>query len=319
MLLGHRAEDGRDQAGACAARRPRHRRDRVALVAMAEDRPPGSAALADLAHLGLGEQDHVARHLGQHPGARPARRPARPAGPGRCARARRLGQAELPGEPASTTGRGRRGRPGCRPPRRAGRRGRPGRPGEPRRRLVESGQPAGRLEPERGRDRLLQQGPPGHQRVAVLGGQAGAGVGGAGQIVQSGRSARRATSMAAVSSTSWLVAPLWTWSATPAGPVGELADQRHDRVAGGRRRAPSSARSNGRPGTGGDHLGGLGREQPGLGPPGPGRPRCRAWPGATPRRRPAATWPRARTPPNKTPQMAKNTVSCSPWRRMSKR
>jgi hypothetical protein len=60
---------------------------------------------------------------------------------------------------------------------------------------------------------LLEQGTPGHDGLAMLVGEAGAGAGDAFQFDEDEVQRTRATSMAAVSRMSWLVAPLWTWRA----------------------------------------------------------------------------------------------------------
>ena len=71
-------------------------------------------------------------------------------------------------------------------------------------------EPTGRLHAEGGGERLLEQGAPGHDGSAVLFGQPGAGPEIPSSSASMRSSARRVTSIAAVSTMSWLVAPLWT-------------------------------------------------------------------------------------------------------------
>jgi hypothetical protein len=145
-------------------------------------------------------------------------------------------------------------------------------PGQPAAGLVQADQPAGRLEPEGHRDRLLEQGPPGHQGVAVGVGQGGAGVGCPRQVVQQRRQrppgdqhGRRVEHVLAGRALVDVAGDLGR------EPVGELADQRHHRVAGGRAQLAQLGRVEpaGLAG-GGDRLGRPGRDQPGLGR-GPGQ------------------------------------------------
>ena len=87
-----------------------------------------------------------------------------------------------------------------------------GRPRGARARVEHRDEPAGRLEPERRRHRVLEHCPPRHRRVAVRARERRAGVGRAGEVAPTTRSRpRRATSIAAVSTMSWLVAPRCTY------------------------------------------------------------------------------------------------------------
>ena len=141
-----------------------HRRDRIALVG--HRRRTAGRALAHLGHLVLGQQGDVAGHLAGHAG-RLAERAGElgDRGPDRCAtagrgsarpelgrRVRRATSAPGPPSPASVP---------AAPPNWTASRG-PDR-GQPGGACVEADHPAGRLEPERGRQRLLQQRPAGHR------------------------------------------------------------------------------------------------------------------------------------------------------------
>ena len=192
--------------------------------------------------------------------------------------------------------------------------------GQPPPALVQADQPAGRLQAEGDRDRLLEQGPLGDQGAAVPGGQGGAGVGGAGQVVQQrpqrppgDQHDRRVEHVLAGR------APMDVVGDPGREPVGELADQRHHRVAGGRRQRPQLGRV--------EAVGpGSGRRSPRRPRPGPARPwpalasaasvSSMAWSNARSSTS-AATRPWANTPANKDPQTAKKVVACS-LRRMSR-
>ena len=248
-----------------------------------------------LGHLVLGEQGDVAGDLaGRRRRRRRARRPARRPGRGRCARAGpgRRGPARAASVRAIRRALSRQ--PGPRAGGPAVLDGEPVRPdrGEPVGRLVEGDHPAGRLEPERGRHGLAQQRPrrpsgcPGRSRARPAAASAAPR-----RSASSGSSARGATSIAAVSRMSWLVAPLWTNSPDRRAHGGaEPGHQRHHRVA-----------ARGRLGRQLGHVGTSSRRQAaaipsaaaaGIRPgrrrrPGPARPRPRAARPAR-RRRPTA-------------------------------
>ena len=87
VLLLHRGEQRGHQPGRPARAGPGgDRRDRVVLVRHRRRAAPARADLRDLGDLGLREQDDVHRHGGDHAGRRrPAHRPGRRSAAGRCA------------------------------------------------------------------------------------------------------------------------------------------------------------------------------------------------------------------------------------------
>ena len=204
-----REQHRRRAAHAVRARDRQRRADRVALVRQRRRAAaPAGGGLGHLPHLGLRHQLHVERDLLERRRRRaPARRPAAPI------RTRRVCQGST-GSPSSSSSASSAStrRPSspseasvpAAPPSSTSERHR----GEQVARLVHGHQPAGRLEPERRRQRLLEQRAGRHRRAAMLGGEprrrrppppaSSASI---------SASARRATSTAAVSITSWLVAP----------------------------------------------------------------------------------------------------------------
>ena len=222
-----------DRRAAGGHRREQHRGDRVALVG--HGRGAARRRLGHLGDLGLAEQRDVARDLRDPPAVTPARRRARRSGPGPRARGAAGRRARAGAEwarPRRVTGR-RAGR-AC--PRRRRTRPRAGRadPDEPRGARRGARQPAGRLQPERGRHRVLEQRPPGHRRRDGAGRAGRHSAARGSSSAQTRPSPRRATSMAAVSITSWLVAPKWK-KAADARPAASAqpTDERDDRVHGG--------------------------------------------------------------------------------------
>ena len=167
--------------GCAGAGEHRHRADRVALVrhrARAAARRAGPRALAGLAHLVLGQQRHVARDLGEHAGQHPERRPAH----GRT----RIACQGITGSASPSSAATRAATAGARAP--------TGPPictassasrtsAEPAARGVDARQPAGGAQAERDRQRLLQQCPADHRRVAVPLGQPAAASAAAARVV----------------------------------------------------------------------------------------------------------------------------------------
>ncbi len=203
--------------GACAAPRGgRHRGHGVALVRQRRRPPtPRRAALGHLPHLGGGEQDDVAGDLADHRGGLSqcggelrACGSCATAAPARPARARRR-TARAPAR------RRRRATPGCPLLRPAAPPGGAADLVEAGGGLVEPDEPARGLQPERDRQRVLQQRPPATRVSRWAAARPTAASAAASRSSSSGASARCATSMAAESSTSWLVAPRCT--APPAG------------------------------------------------------------------------------------------------------
>ena len=322
VLLLHAGQQRCHQPGhAPRAGEHGHRGDRVALVRhRRRGAPAGLAALAQLADLVLRQQRHVARHLREHsrPGPR-ARRRGRRSVCGSWPRGASARRARAPRRRAS------RSRERASPPDRPS--APPGRRRGPRRvasaaSSTPTSQPAARNPNEVGSACASSVRPAiGVSRCASTSGMHAAAVAAASASI--GSSARRATSIAAVSRMSWLVAPRCTVPASSSptasrsartsgttgdaccagggGDPGEIeavrAAGRRDRL-GVRRRDQSFARARAREGA----------------------PPRRASPAATPDRSPARPpRPVRRCLRRGRRQRAKKTVSPGPCSRMSNR
>ena len=167
-----------------------------------------AAGLANLADLGLREQDDVEADLPARArgGVERAGRARPPASRFVCHGSDRLGEPELARRTRAASGRGRRAR---QRPGRAAELRREASPRPSRRRASTQGdEPARRLQPERGRHRLLEQRPRDHRRRAVGLARARRTPPRRRRAPPATSSARPpATSIAAVSRMSWLVAP----------------------------------------------------------------------------------------------------------------
>ena len=140
--------------------------------------------LGDLAHLRLGHQDDVEGDLPQHPGDEREGAPdLRDPGPVGVPRHRGFGELQLPRELAEhgDAGFAEGGERPCGPAE-LGREPTISHVQEPSPRLQNRYEPPCRLQAEGGGERLLEQGAPGHDGLAVLFGEAGAGAGDAFQF-----------------------------------------------------------------------------------------------------------------------------------------
>ena len=240
VLLLHRAEQrGRPAPG---ARRAQARAEIAAtglcLCGIAEEPPRRSATSADLADLGLGQQHDVDGDRGDHPGRR-AERPGevgdrQPHGvPGRRRWSARPSSAgERRAQRRRPTRRWRRACPTAPPYCTGSDATTVGQPGAG---AVQAGQPAGRLQPERRRQRLLHQGAAHDDVVAVRRAASPAAAAGGGRRGRrrSRRSRAGRAAPARCRATSWLVAPTCTATASrSAHRVLQHPHQRRHRVAG---------------------------------------------------------------------------------------
>ena len=180
------------------------------------DEPPASA-VAHLGDLGLGEQRHVERDLGARAAPRsPAPRRARRSGPRTaCQGTTGSGEPELGGEERQHLGAvapERRQR--ARGPSELGRQSLVPDLDEPPPRLDHADEPAGGLQPEGRRHRLLEQRarrPSTVSRCASASSAHAPATASRSPTIARARGGRRARPRCRA--TSWLVAPLWTWSA----------------------------------------------------------------------------------------------------------
>ena len=231
------------------------------------DAGPGPASVAHLADLRLGEQDEVERRFGDRrrdrtEGAGEVRDP----GPFRMPRSDRLAQPQLVREEphdrrSILTERRERARGAPQLDRKA----LAADDGQSLGGRVQTGQPDGGLRPERRRDRLLEERPPGHDRRAVGVRQAGGGIGRAVEVLEDGRTGtggdehrRRVQDVLARR------AAVDVGRRRAADRPRQRLDQRHDRIAAGGRR-PTDRRDVERLDAAGasDRLGVLGRDDAG--------------------------------------------------------
>ena len=290
------AEQDRDAAAdACCAQRQRAHRGRPGCACAASPTSRrGPAGLGDLADLGLRQQH---RRRARSCRASRRRRASARGQLGRPRRARvpgqhRLGEAELRGQL------GEHPRPvlaerGERAGRAAELRRRGAPPASRSARVEQRRQPAGGLEPERRRQRLLQQRAAGHQRVAVLVREPRARVRAAPSSSREDQRQRAARHehRGGVEHVLAGRAAVDVAGGVALSGRGQRRDQRRHRVAARRGLAPSSAGSK-RAGVAAPRRSPPPR-RPGSAPPAPRRPR------APPRRRSIARSQARRTPPSR--------------------